>query len=371
MCKKFTTPLSFLPAGTRYTLSRKGDFSQFNSKYHVATRLTFEIVQNKNSHQAFLWNHFTISVRIMQTILGAGGAIGADLARELPKYTSKIRLVSRKPVKVNETDELYPADLSDPSSVDKAVEGSEVVYLVVGFEYNVKVWQKTWPPLVKAVIDACRKHHAKLVFFDNVYMYDRDYLAHMTEDTPVRPTSKKGTVRAQIAKMIMDEVQTGSLTALIARSADFCGPKNSIFSEVVYTNFVKGKKANWIADITKKHSLTFTEDAAKGTALLGNTPDAFNQVWHLPTIKTPFTGKEWIEMVAREMNVKPGISVFSEWMMAVLGVFVPVMREFHEMAYQYNRDYYFDSSKFEKRFNYVPVSAEEAVRLTVAGLRNQ
>ena len=307
----------------------------------------------------------------MQTILGAGGAIGADLARELPKYTNKLRLVSRKPVRVNETDELFPADLSDPSTVDKAIEGSEVVYLVVGFEYNIKIWRKTWPPLVKAVIEACKKHNARLVFFDNVYMYDRDYLSHMTEDTPVRPTSKKGEVRAQIAKMIMDEVQKGSLTALIARSADFCGPRNSIFSEVVYKNFTKGKKANWIADANKKHSLTFTEDAAKGTALLGNTPDAFNQVWHLPTIKTPLTGKEWIELVAKEMNARPGISVFSVWIMAVLGVFVPIMKEFHEMAYQYNREYNFDSSKFEKRFGYHPVSAEVAVRLTVERLKNQ
>jgi len=33
----------------------------------------------------------------MQTILGAGGAIGVELAKALPKYTSKIRLVSRNP----------------------------------------------------------------------------------------------------------------------------------------------------------------------------------------------------------------------------------------------------------------------------------
>jgi len=46
----------------------------------------------------------------MQTILGANGTIGSVLARELTAYTSKIRLVSRNPKKVNETDELRPAD---------------------------------------------------------------------------------------------------------------------------------------------------------------------------------------------------------------------------------------------------------------------
>ena len=52
-----------------------------------------------------------------QTILGSGGAIGIPLARELKKYTSEIRLVSRNPKKVNDTDELYPLDVNDLSQL--------------------------------------------------------------------------------------------------------------------------------------------------------------------------------------------------------------------------------------------------------------
>ena len=106
----------------------------------------------------------------MQTILGGNGTIGSVLAKELTKYTNSIRLVSRHPKKVNATDELFPADLSDPEQVEKAIAGSEVVYLLVGFEYTLKVWQDKWPMLMQATIDACIKHHAKLVFFDNVYL---------------------------------------------------------------------------------------------------------------------------------------------------------------------------------------------------------
>ena len=58
----------------------------------------------------------------MQTILGANGTIGKVLARELKNYTNQIRLVSRNPVKVNETDELFPADLSNAKMVEKARE---------------------------------------------------------------------------------------------------------------------------------------------------------------------------------------------------------------------------------------------------------
>jgi len=115
----------------------------------------------------------------MQTISGANGTIGSVLAKKLKNYTNQIRLVSRNPKKVNETDELFRADLSVSSQVEKAVEGSEVVYLVVGFDYKLKVWQDKWPRLMRATIDACIQHDAKLVFFDNVYMYEINcYSAH-------------------------------------------------------------------------------------------------------------------------------------------------------------------------------------------------
>ncbi len=39
----------------------------------------------------------------MQTILGAGGSIGIELAKALPKYTTDIRLVGRNPKKVNDS----------------------------------------------------------------------------------------------------------------------------------------------------------------------------------------------------------------------------------------------------------------------------
>ena len=47
----------------------------------------------------------------MQTILGSSGIIGKELAKALPQYTNKIRLVSRKPKKNNENDEFFKANL--------------------------------------------------------------------------------------------------------------------------------------------------------------------------------------------------------------------------------------------------------------------
>lgn len=309
----------------------------------------------------------------MQTILGSGGAIGQPLARELKKYTSAIRLVSRNPKKVNDTDELFPIDLNDPGQVDKAIAGSEVVYVVVGFEYKLGVWQKVWPAFMQAVIKACQKHQAKLVFFDNVYMYDATAIPHMTENSPIRAVSKKGAVREQLHRMIMEEVEKNNLTALIARSADFYGPenKNSALNLMVADNLVKGKKAQFFGDANKIHTYTYTPDAAMATALLGNTADAYNQVWHVPTTHEKLTNRQWIQLVADELKTEPKMQAVPVWLMKILGLFIPIMKEFPEMLYQYQQDYIFDSSKFEKRFGIKATSPKEGVRVLVESLKKQ
>lgn len=286
-----------------------------------------------------------------QTILGAGGVIATELARQLPAYTDTIRLVSRNPKTVNPTDELVQADLTDAQQTDKAVAGSDIVYLVAGLPYKTKVWQENWPKVMQNTIDACERHGAKLVFFDNVYMYGR-VSGWMTEETPFNPISRKGEVRAQIARMLLNAMQAGRVTAQIARSADFYGPNipNSVTEALVFSKLKVGKTANWLVNAQVKHSMTLVADAGRGTAILGNSPDAYGQTWHLPTDHNALTGQEFVEQVAAAYGVKPNYSVLSNWMIWLAGLFNPIVGETREMLYQSDADYLFDSSKFEKEF---------------------
>lgn len=307
----------------------------------------------------------------MQTIIGSGGTIGLPLAKELKKYTDKIRLVSRNPKKVNETDEVFPIDVNEFGQLDNIIAGSEVVYVTIGFDYNLKVWQRTWPPFLQAVINACKTHQAKLVFFDNVYMYAKSAIPHMTEDSPIQPPSKKGEVRKQLNEMIMHEVEKNNLTALIARAADFYGPdtNKSVLGETVVKNLLKGKKAQAFGDINKIHTYTFTPDAGKAFALLGNTADAYNQVWHVPPTNEKLTAKQWIELIANELEVEPKIQKIPTWMLYILGLFIHELKEFPEMMYQNEMDYIFDSTKFEKRFGITATTPKDGVKIMIDYLK--
>jgi nucleoside-diphosphate-sugar epimerase len=307
----------------------------------------------------------------MQTILGAGGIISVELAKHLPQFTNQIRLVSRNPKQVNPTDELFKADLLNEKEVLNAVEGSEVVYLTVGLPYRTNIWQKDWETIMRNTINACKAHNAKLVFFDNVYMYGK-MEGEMTETNPLRPISKKGAVRTKLVQMLRNEMEAGSLQATIARSADFYGPgaQKSVLNIVALENIAKGKKAQLLLSDSLKHSYTYTPDAGKYTALLGNTPDAYNQEWHLPTTKPGPTGKEFMQIAADIMNTKPHYMVVPKWMLHIIGWFNGDIKESMEMMYQYEADYIFNSDKYERYFNVQPTPYKEGIKATLEHYKN-
>lgn len=286
-----------------------------------------------------------------QIVLGAGGSIGNLLAGELYSYDVKIHLFSRNPKRVNESDLLIQGSLLDREQTANALATMDTAYLVVGLPYKTTVWEKDWPVIMHNVIEGCKEHHVELVFLDNTYMYDPAALHQLTEESPIKPVSKKGKVRAAIADMLLREIDAGTIDALIARSADFYGPatNQSMVNEVLVKKILVGKKANWFMNVDRKHAITYTGDIAKALAMLGNYPKAYNQVWHLPTDKA-YTAKELFEIAAAIYDQPVTFQLLKRKAASLLGLFMPVIKESKELFYQFEMDYVFDSSKFENAF---------------------
>jgi len=286
----------------------------------------------------------------MQTILGAGGVIAHSLQQQLLAQNIPLRLVRRQAGPAPAEAESRSADLLNPQAVADAVAGSEVVYLTPGLTYNARLWAEQWPVVMQNTIAACEKTGAKLVFFDNVYAYGL-VDGPMTEATPYNPCSKKGEVRAQIARMLHDRMGRG-LDAMIVRAADFYGPHNktSFAHIMVFERLAAGKGAQLLVTDQVPHVFSYTPDAGAATALLGNTPSAYNQVWHLPAPQNAITGQELVEIAAAALGVKPKYQVVGKGMLKMLGWFIPVLRENQEMLYQFEKPYLFNSEKFNAAF---------------------
>jgi len=189
----------------------------------------------------------------------------------------------------------------------------------------------------------------------------------ITQSTPFNPCSSKGEIRAKLVMLLEHEIYKKNIDAIIARSADLYGPhatKTSVPYILVIDKLMHGKNAQWMIDINKLHSFTFTLDAAKGMVLLANRSECYNQTWHLPT-SDPIDGKTFIELVAKELGVAPDYSILRKWMVKMIGIFSTTVYESFEMIYQSEYDYYFDSTKFNSFFNYQPKSYSSGIYETI------
>lgn len=308
----------------------------------------------------------------MITILGAGGIIANELSAELAKQNEPVRLVSRSHTAGAgaQGQQMVTADVSDLGQTVAAVSGSRLVFLLVGLKYDIAVWRTTWPAIMRNTIEACKRAGARLVFFDDVYMYGAVDGA-MTENTPFNPSSKKGSVRAQVATMLLEEIKAGNVTALIARCADFYGPgaATGIGNVLVFDNLARSRAAYWFVNDLVPHSFTFTPDAARSLIALAKSDGAWNQTWHLPAAAPPPTGKEFIDLVAKELGVRPRRLMLTRPIVKVGGWFTSQFRELYEMLYQYDRPYVFDSTKIERALDLHPTSYADGIRLTAQSYR--
>ncbi|MEL7599802.1 MAG: NAD-dependent epimerase/dehydratase family protein [Proteiniphilum sp.] len=307
------------------------------------------------------------------TILGAGGSIGNALTHTLLRNGQDVRLVSRNIHPIEGT-EYLKGDLTSFADTLEGVKQSDIVYLCAGLSYDAKVWKEKWPKITRNTIDACKEVGAKLIFFDNVYMYGK-VDGVMTEETAYHPISRKGEVRAEIAGLLEEEMQKNDLDVIIARAADLYGPfgtrATSIPYMMVLDRLMQGKPAQWMVDVNQPHSYTYIPDCAEGLYLLANEDTAWNQVWHLPTHSPAIDGKTFIDLAAREIGVKPKYTILTKSFMRFGKLFNKIAGEAYEMLYQNEYPYHFDSTKFNNHFNYRPINYQEGIKDTIAWLKRK
>ncbi|MEN0107805.1 MAG: NAD-dependent epimerase/dehydratase family protein [Pseudomonas sp.] len=288
----------------------------------------------------------------MQTILGATGQIAIELARELGRIsTENLRLVSRNPRKVNNTDTLVAADLLDAGQTFAAVDGSNIVYFTAGLPPDTQQWEAQFPTMLRNSLEAARAAKARFVYFDNTYMYPQDDRL-LTEAAPFEPVGRKGQVRAKMANMVLEEMARGDIPVVIGRAPEFYGPAKtqSITNTLVIDKIKTGQSPRVPVRDDTLRTLIWTPDASRALAALGNAPDTYGQTWHLPCDDQRLTYREFVALAADVFGTAPSYKVLGKWMLTAAGLLSKQVRELHELLPRYEHDNRFDSSKYKQRF---------------------
>ncbi|WP_291793812.1 NAD-dependent epimerase/dehydratase family protein [Brevibacterium sp.] len=301
----------------------------------------------------------------MQTILGANGQIAVELARELHRMqTGELRLVSRSPHPVNADDGVVAADLLDPEQTRAAVAGSDVVYFAAGLPAKTELWESRFPTMLGNALDAARAAGAKFAYFDNTYMYPQDERIQ-TEDTGFAPVGRKGRVRAAMARMVLQEMSHGDIPVLIARAPEFYGPGRTqgFTNSLIIDRLRAGRRPLIPVRDDRLRSLIWTPDASRALAMLGSTPDAYGQTWHLPIDESRLTYREFVDAASAAFGTDPRYTVVPQWALYAAGIASPQVRELRELLPRYAHDSLFDSAKFRSRFpDFTVTSYREGLR---------
>jgi len=302
----------------------------------------------------------------IHVVLGASGGTGNAVARALAEQGHRVRGVNRRgDADLPETVERVAADVTRGEDLRRALEGAEVVYHCAQPEYTR--WTEDFPPMNQAVVEATASAGARLVFADNLYMYGSAD-GPMTEETPARPNSKKGRVRAAMADKLLEAHRAGTLRVTISRASDYFGPRalDSAIGERLFEAATAGKKVPWLGSLDQPHTVSYTEDMGRAIAILGERDDADGRVWHLPAAE-PVTGREFVDLVSQALGRPLKPSVTSAGMVRVAGLFVPMIREVGDVMYQWTEPFVADHTRFDETFGPFEVTPlDEAIRRTVA-----
>src|SRR5215475_889855 len=133
-------------------------------------------------------------------VLFGGGQVGYPLARILADRGKRVRIVKRSTGGLPEGVELAQGDAADLNFCVEAARGASTVYHCMNPPYYARVWTELLPRYMNNLIVAAGRSGARLVVLDNVYMLGRTQGKPLDEDTPPRPCSRKGEIRAKVAE---------------------------------------------------------------------------------------------------------------------------------------------------------------------------
>jgi nucleoside-diphosphate-sugar epimerase len=307
---------------------------------------------------------------VQHLVIGAG-QVGPEIARQLAAAGESVAIATR-----DGRDPGIPGvsgvrvDAADPAQVRAAAAGVRVAYFACQPAYTN--WPKGFPPLVDGVLGGLRGTGTRLAVVDNLYAYGPTGGRPITEDLPWAATTRKGAVRARMATRFLEAHRAGDVPVAIGRASDFFGPGavDSSVGERFFDPILAGKTARVLGDPDMLHSHTYVPDFARALIELGRRDEALGEVWHVPTAEA-VSVRAFAQLAAASAGTTPNVSPTSMPMLRLVGLFMPVLREFPEMWYEFAEPYVLDSSKIQRAFGLRPTPLEESVPATVEWFRRR
>ena len=283
-------------------------------------------------------------------ILGSNGGFGGAVAQELQARGWTVRPFRRG------------SDMQDAAQgVDLIVNGLNPP--------NYHNWAEIIPAITRQVIAAARQSGARVLVPGNVYVFG-DQPGPWSSQTPHRPNSRKGAIRAKMEADYRDFVRDHGGRVLILRGGDFLGVQRSLAFHKVLLKDIASGKFTLMGNSAAKRAWAWLPDMARAAVDLIEMPDLSD----FADLSFPgYTASQSdLALICEAQMGRPlRRSPFPEWILPLAAPFWELARELREMMYLWHDDHGLSDAEFRAVLpGFTPTPLPEAMRqmLAVHGL---
>lgn len=303
----------------------------------------------------------------LHVIVGAG-PIGRATATLLAERGEQVRIVTRSGGgPEHPAVERVAHDATDADGLSRLAEGADVLYNCAnpgGYQH----WERDWPPLAASLLTAAERTGAVLAVTGNLYVYG-PVDGPMTEDLPLAAPGHKGRLRARMWTDALEAQRGGRIRGVFeARGSDYLGAGAVSLPELILLPAMRAGRRAWVPGaLDAPHSFTYTGDMARTLVELAGQERAWGHAWHVPS-NPALTVRQLADAIAAAGALpRPKLSRVPGPVLSVGALVNPFMREFTEVAYQWNRPYVLDSSRVTREFGLAATPMDRIVAEVATG----
>ena len=194
-------------------------------------------------------------------------------------------------------------------------------------------WARLIPEITASVIAAARSSGATVLVPGNVYPYGIQP-GPWGPDTPHRPTSRKGRIRATMEASYRQAATNGGPRTILLRGGDFLLPEapQMLMNRMILAKVAKGK-ITAMGPANALHAYAYLPDMARAAVGLANLGDALPAYADIPFAGHAFTIRDLAAIVARLTGRRMQVTHFPLWFFTLVSPFWELARELREMLY--------------------------------------
>ena len=312
-------------------------------------------------------------------VLGATGGIGGEVARQLAAGGWQVIALTRDVEKARRQSGDFiwvQGDAMNRADVLAAASGCSVIVHGVN-PPGYRRWAELVLPMIDNSIAAAIAEGATIVLPGTVYNYGPDAFPLVDEDAPQHPQTRKGAIRVEMERRLLDASQHGARVSIV-RAGDFFGARaaNSWFSQGLVKPGKPVGTVSYPGAPGVAHQWAYLPDVARTMVQLlerreGLPPFArFHLAGHVDA-----DGTQMVEairrVVARRTGAQPRVGNFPWWLLKMAAPFVVTFRELQEMRYLWQTPLLLNNHRLLQTLGNEPhTPLDEAVEATLVGMGN-